>query len=393
MTIDPFGPASSPAQPDSTHARAASVRAVSTRGGKHDHDRGHVAGIEEGHVPGGEPNEKHEGHRSREPETTVSVPRGHDRVQFDVICPLAESLRFGTALSPRGLLRVPELIEAKRSVETNDLESENDEPDEGAGTIVRRVVGGDSPLSGKPHDEREEDESHVQQGSSPFVHALVEIDVLYHTPPEAGSEKPVPRKERGWKESVRSWVKWRRDTTRNCEATIVEQKRILDSFPRLFRRCEIGPPSAPSKVTREMVRKVWADSPLAPTTTCTHMVALRVKGKGTFGGKYRTIPLAPQAFVALNEASVGKQRDDRVCPWTKHTADKDVLRAAERAKLRVRVSGHDLRRSLARISIRAGANPANVQKVRGHACIDPTLTTRASTGTTCGKPSTFSAAH
>ena len=262
----------------------------------------------------------------------------------------------------------------------------------------------------------------------------------------------MPRKERGWRESVRSWVKWRRDTTRNCETTMVEQKRILDSFPRIFRRCGIEPPSAPSKVTREMVRKVWADSPLAPTTTCTHMVALRVfmrwsgnrvadeaqewvhskpeptnrrwlaadqlnslygaargrervllaleifnglrrievlrlyfrdvdfdnaslrvKGKGTFGGKYRTIPLAPQAFGALKEASVGKRGDDRVYPWTKHTADADILRAAERAKLGVRVSGHDLRRSLARISIRAGANPANVQKVLGHASIDQTL--------------------
>lgn len=77
-------------------------------------------------------------------------------------------------------------------------------------------------------------------------------------------------------ESVRSWVKWRRETTRNGQATMVEQKRILDGFPRLFRRCGIEPPSAPRKVTREMVRQVWASSPLAPTTTCTYMVALRV---------------------------------------------------------------------------------------------------------------------
>ena len=262
----------------------------------------------------------------------------------------------------------------------------------------------------------------------------------------------MPRKERGWKESVRSWVKWRRETTRNCEGTMVEQKRILDSFPRTFRRCGIEPPSAPSKVTREMVRSLWSESPLAPTTTCTQMVALRlfmrwsgnrvadeaqewvhskpepthrrwlaadqltrlyeaaegrervllaleifnglrrievlrlcfrdvsfdngslrVKGKGAFGGKYRTVPLAPQAFEALRQASAGKRGDDRVYPWTKHTADKDILRAAARAGLGVRVSGHDLRRSLARISIRAGANPANVQKVLGHASIDQTL--------------------
>jgi integrase len=270
--------------------------------------------------------------------------------------------------------------------------------------------------------------------------------------PTAPSEELVPRKERGWKESVRSWAKWRRDTTRNGEATMVEQKRILDGYPRLFRRCGIEPPSAPSKVTREMVRRVWADSPLAPTTTCTYMVALRVfmrwsgnrvseeaqewvhskpepthrrwlnveqlnklylnaqgrervvlaleifnglrrievlrlcvrdvdfdngtlrvKGKGTFGGKYRTIPMAPQAFEALKAVCVGKRGDDRVYPWSEHTADRDVLNAAQRAKLGVRVAGHDLRRSLARVSIRAGANPANVQKILGHASIDQTL--------------------
>jgi integrase len=100
---------------------------------------------------------------------------------------------------------------------------------------------------------------------------------------------------------------------------------------------------------------------------------LRVKGKGTFGGKYRTIPMAPQTFEALREACAGKRGEDHVYPWTKHTADRDILRAAERAKLGVRVAGHDLRRSLARVSIRAGANPANVQRILGHASIDQTL--------------------
>ena len=98
-----------------------------------------------------------------------------------------------------------------------------------------------------------------------------------------------------------------------------------------------------------------------------------MKGKGTFGGKYRTTPMAPQTVEALNVACVGKRGDDRVYPWTKHTADRDILRAAERAKLEVRVAGHDLRRSLARVIIRAGANPPNVQKILGHASIDQTL--------------------
>jgi integrase/recombinase XerD len=346
---------------------------------------------------------------------------------------------------------VPELVQAEDEVERHDYKRQTyREPELHNQSRIRSL----GPEPQKHHDLGQHKTYKVPQ-ASPVVlvgHARVEIDVLYRLSPSGLSEEPVPRKKGGWKESVRSWAKWGRDTTRNCEANVAEQKRILDALPNLFRRCGIEPPSAPSKVTREMVRKVWAESPLAPTTTSTQMVALRafmrwsgnrvaeeaqewvhskpeptrrrwllvdqlnglyesargrervllaleifnglrrievlrlcfrdvdfnnaslrVRGKGTFGGKYRTISLAPQAFVALKEASIGKRVDDWIYPWTKHTADRDILRAAERAKLGVRVSGHDLRRSLARISIRAGANPANVQKVPGHASIDQTL--------------------
>lgn len=38
----------------------------------------------------------------------------------------------------------------------------------------------------------------------------------------------MPRKERGQKDSARSWMKWKRDTTRNYDGTMAEQKQILN---------------------------------------------------------------------------------------------------------------------------------------------------------------------
>ena len=112
---------------------------------------------------------------------------------------------------------MPELIVAKPSVETNDLESENEEPDERARSKVIRVVGGEGPLRGKPHDDRKEDESDVQQGPPPFVHARAEFDVLYRSLSGGLSEELVPRKARWWREEIRQFVKWKRENSRVSE--------------------------------------------------------------------------------------------------------------------------------------------------------------------------------
>ena len=81
---------------------------------------------------------------------------------------------------PGGLLRVPKLIEAKRSVDAGDHEREHDKGDDCAGAVVHRVVGGDDPVPNKEHYDREEGNTQVQPAPPLVVHAQASVHGISH---------------------------------------------------------------------------------------------------------------------------------------------------------------------------------------------------------------------
>jgi integrase len=85
----------------------------------------------------------------------------------------------------------------------------------------------------------------------------------------------MPSKERGWKESVRAWDRWRRETAKCAKGTHKEYRRAMYYFPAHFRAAGIDPPSAPSKVTRAMVRALWESEHWASTTRAIQLAVLR----------------------------------------------------------------------------------------------------------------------
>ena len=79
-------------------------------------------------------------------------------------------------------MRVPELIESKRSVDTQDHDWGSDEHVERLGGVVQRVVGSEDQVHDQPHDKCEQGESQVQQGPSSVVHAQVGINTISRHP-------------------------------------------------------------------------------------------------------------------------------------------------------------------------------------------------------------------
>ncbi len=100
---------------------------------------------------------------------------------------------------------------------------------------------------------------------------------------------------------------------------------------------------------------------------------MRVLGTGRFGGKPRLIPMSATAYSVLTEAVRGLRQGALVYPHHPKTADRDLLAAAGRAGLRVRVSGHDLRRSFGRIAYRNGAPLVDLRNLLGHETLDMTI--------------------
>jgi len=77
---------------------------------------------------------------------------------------------------------------------------------------------------------------------------------------------------------------------------------------------------------------------------------LTIRGKGRFGGKYRTIPMDPMTRAVLEEWVKGKPPDEALYPVGHTVADGELADLGKAAAVSVRVTGHVLRRSFGRIA-------------------------------------------
>lgn len=100
---------------------------------------------------------------------------------------------------------------------------------------------------------------------------------------------------------------------------------------------------------------------------------LTVRGKGRFGGKFRTIPMDPMTRAVLVEWVSGKGPDDGLYPVGHTVADGELARLGADAGASVRVTGHVLRRSFGRLAYQAGVPVPTIQRIFGHVSIDQTL--------------------
>jgi integrase len=100
---------------------------------------------------------------------------------------------------------------------------------------------------------------------------------------------------------------------------------------------------------------------------------LTVRGKGRFGGKYRTIPMDPMTRAVLERWVAGKAGTEDLYPVSHTTADWELAALGKRARVQVRVTGHVLRRSFGRIAYQAGVPLPTIQRIFGHVSIDQTL--------------------
>ena len=100
---------------------------------------------------------------------------------------------------------------------------------------------------------------------------------------------------------------------------------------------------------------------------------LTVRGKGRFGGKFRTIPMDPMTRAVLLEWVEGRGPDEGVCPVGHAVADAELAHLGQACDIPARVTGHVLRRSFGRIAYRAGVPPPTIQRICGHVSIDQTL--------------------
>jgi integrase len=100
---------------------------------------------------------------------------------------------------------------------------------------------------------------------------------------------------------------------------------------------------------------------------------LTVRGKGRFGGKYRTIPMDPMTRAVLEKWVAGKAATDDLYPVSHTTADWELAALGKKAGVSVRVTGHVLRRSFGRIAYQAGVPLPTIQRIFGHVSIDQTL--------------------
>ena len=100
---------------------------------------------------------------------------------------------------------------------------------------------------------------------------------------------------------------------------------------------------------------------------------LTIRGKGRFGGKYRTIPMDPMTRAVLERWVSGKGPDDGLYPVGHTVADAELAGLGKAAGVSVRVTGHVLRRSFGRLAYQAGVPVPTIQRIYGHVSIDQTL--------------------
>ena len=97
---------------------------------------------------------------------------------------------------------------------------------------------------------------------------------------------------------------------------------------------------------------------------------MTVHGKGRNGGKWRTIPLSELAYPVLLEACLGKRPSEPVYPLSQRILQKDVQSVG--ARLGIKLSSHDLRRSFGRIAYYAGVPIVTLKNLYGHESVDMT---------------------
>jgi integrase len=103
--------------------------------------------------------------------------------------------------------------------------------------------------------------------------------------------------------------------------------------------------------------------------------ALRILGKGRYGGKWRTIPMHPATRAALANWLKNKESADLVLPLSRSGVDAILRRLALRSGFDMKlskVSHHDLRRTFGRLSHRAGMSLVQLKNLYGHSSLDQT---------------------
>jgi integrase len=100
---------------------------------------------------------------------------------------------------------------------------------------------------------------------------------------------------------------------------------------------------------------------------------LTIRGKGRFGGKYRTIPMDPMTRAVLEDWVKVKPMDEGLYPVGHTVADEELADLGKAAAVSVRVTGHVLRRSFGRLAYQAGVPVPTIQSIFGHVSIDQTL--------------------
>lgn len=101
---------------------------------------------------------------------------------------------------------------------------------------------------------------------------------------------------------------------------------------------------------------------------------LRVRGKGRYGGKWRTIPMAGRVEEAIEawrrEQAIGS---GRLLDYSPSGLNVMLARTAREAKLPRRVSNHDLRRTFGRLAYQSGMSLVDVRNILGHESVDETV--------------------
>ena len=97
---------------------------------------------------------------------------------------------------------------------------------------------------------------------------------------------------------------------------------------------------------------------------------LTIRGKGRFGGKYRTIPMAR---AVLETWAPGKGPDEPLYPVGHTIADAEPAELGKACGISVRVTGHVLRRSFGPLAYQAGVPASTIQRIYGRVSIDQTL--------------------
>jgi integrase len=100
---------------------------------------------------------------------------------------------------------------------------------------------------------------------------------------------------------------------------------------------------------------------------------LTVRGKGRFGGKFRTIPMDPMTRAVLVDWVTGKGAEETLYPVGHTVADGELAGLGGTVGTSVWVIGHVLRRSFGRLAFRAGAPALTIRRIFGHVSLDQTL--------------------